>query len=112
MRQRTIAFTGHRPQHLGGFRPNHLHTACRNFLALAVKQAVECGGYTHFISGGALGVDQWAARIVLDYAMCGPVCTVKLTIARPFPSQDCKWPEESPPSLSGVASRRGRGCGR
>ena len=53
-----------------------------------------------FLSGGALGVDQWAADIVLDLKAeelkksYGRHCNIKLIVAQPFPSQSAKWPQE------------------
>lgn len=62
----TVCFTGHRQQKLGGFERNpttdYVKVALQGAIERAVKQKVEC-----FISGGALGVDQWAADTV-NYA--------------------------------------------
>ena len=49
-------------------------------------------GFNRFISGGALGVDQWAAEIVIELKI---VYDIKLIIAKPFPSQDSIWPLSS-----------------
>ena len=61
----TVCFTGHRQQRLGGFEKNptadYVKVALREAIERAVKQGVET-----FISGGNLGVGQWAADIVLD----------------------------------------------
>lgn len=83
-----IFFTGHRPQKLGGFNPNN-PTALwvRGELHRAVQRA-SGKGHHEFISGMALGVDQWAAEIVLDLRK-------RLVCAIPFPSQANKWPEAS-----------------
>ena len=56
----------------------------------AVERALK-KGFTHFISGGALGIDQLAANLVLQMRP-GYSARVRLTIARPFPSQDSAWP--------------------
>jgi len=90
----TCCFTGHRPDKLpGGYKENTV--GCVE-LKKALFQEVErlaSDGYTEFISGGALGVDTWAAEAVLEVKKTHPL--IKLTIARPFPSQDSKWPQES-----------------
>lgn len=88
MLEQTLAVTGHRPARLGGYEG-------RNPLAIWVKHRLRdvlqvCWneGFRSLISGGALGVDQWAAAIALEIGY-------DLTIARPFPSQDSVWPEAS-----------------
>jgi uncharacterized phage-like protein YoqJ len=89
----TLCFTGHRPDKLGGYNEN-------NQMAVGIKKALAeeierlaSDGFTEFISGGALGVDTWAAEAVLEVKKTHPL--IKLTIARPFPSQDSKWIQES-----------------
>ncbi|RLI53077.1 MAG: hypothetical protein DRP09_16600 [Candidatus Thorarchaeota archaeon] len=49
--------------------------------------------YYTFISGGALGTDQLAAKAVLNLKKEGR--PAHLIIARPFPSQSSKWPAPS-----------------
>ena len=84
----TACFTGHRPNKLGGYKtPNKIYNVIKNILDLSVDRAISLG-YDTFISGGALGVDQWALDVLF-----GKRCRV--IIARPFPSQDCRWPLES-----------------
>lgn len=89
----TVCFTGHRPDKLGGYNEN-------NQIAIKVKEDLNMtirncifNGYDTFISGGALGVDQWAAEKVLNWRREFP--NIKLIIARPFPSQACKWYKDS-----------------
>ena len=89
----TACFTGHRPGKLGGYDPNNqvnlkIRTALHNKIAEAISYNI-----TTFISGGALGVDQWAAESVLSYRDID--ARIKLIIARPFPSQASKWPKDS-----------------
>lgn len=81
-----IAFTGHRPERLGG-EPEVSATANRVVALLeeAIDRALTRYPEAHFLSGGARGVDQWAAALVLDRHAA-------LTIARPFPTQDARWP--------------------
>jgi uncharacterized phage-like protein YoqJ len=89
-RTTTIAFTGHRPQALGGFAPNLTHAWVRQTLASAIDAALECG-FTTFISGMALGVDTWAAIEVLNRRGCG----ARLIAAVPFAGQESLWPAEA-----------------
>lgn len=81
----TIAFTGHRPQKLGGFiipNPTYNHI-CSEIRAALIKFEP-----TEVISGMALGVDQWAAEIALDLGI--PLCA-----ALPFVGQEAVWPQVS-----------------
>jgi uncharacterized phage-like protein YoqJ len=85
-RERTIAFTGHRPQSLGGFAPNPTHAWVRQALATAIDVALD-RGFTTFISGMALGVDTWAAIEVLNRRGRG----ARLIAAVPCDGQESLW---------------------
>ena len=64
---RACSFTGHRPQKFP-WRYNESDPACvalKETLADQITQLYETG-YTEFLTGMALGVDLWAAQIVLD----------------------------------------------
>lgn len=88
-----VCFTGHRPDKLGGYNENN-QTAkdVKSALMAQILKFIE-EGFTEFIAGGALGTDTWAAEAVIEARKSHP--GVKLTIARPFPSQDSKWFQES-----------------
>lgn len=82
-----IAFTGHRPDKLGGYYPNQLH--------LAVKQVLreKLGMHQHngtvvAMSGMALGVDTWAAEACVELG-------IPFIAAVPFVGQESRWPEKS-----------------
>jgi uncharacterized phage-like protein YoqJ len=78
---------------LGGYDENNPRARyVKGALAKQIKQLVE-QGYQEFISGGALGIDTWAAEIVLEFKKAQP--HIRLIIAKPFPSQDKIWPEAS-----------------
>lgn len=90
---KALCFTGHRPNKLGGYsgeRAETIQSGIFEALVTAITNAVT-SGFDTFISGGALGVDQIAAEAVLYVKEKHP--DIKLIIARPFPSQSCKWPE-------------------
>jgi uncharacterized phage-like protein YoqJ len=93
-----LAFTGHRPQRLGGFNP-HNPTACwvRKQLAAAIERAVRAGFRT-FIAGGALGFDYWAACAVLDQQQ-------HLILALPFAGHDRRWPTQRRTELAVLMER-------
>lgn len=87
----TACFTGHRPQNLTcGF--NETHPACikiKNQLERLIIGLIEKKNVTHFISGVALGVDTWAAEIVLKLKEEYPNITLEAAI--PCCSQTCSW---------------------
>ena len=62
------AFTGHRPQNLP-FRFDETDERCLRLkveLRKLIVQMIEQKNVTHFISGMALGIDTYAAEMVLD----------------------------------------------
>ena len=87
----TVCFTGHRPQNLPcGF--NEEHPVCRKIklqLERLIIGVIEKKNVTHFISGMALGTDQWAAEIVLFLKEEYPEIT--LEAALPCRSQTLCW---------------------
>lgn len=86
--QQAVCFTGHRPERLGGYFPNPIQARVKDSLRKAVENAVQ-ERIENFISGGALGVDQWAAEIILE--MKGKGASVQLCIAKPFRGQEERW---------------------
>lgn len=97
---KTLCFTGHRPQKLGGFygeKALAIQVPLQKRLIDIIHRAIEAG-FDTFISGGALGVDQMAIEAVLHHKQAG--ATIKLIIARPFPSQGSKWPEAAQKKLA------------
>ena len=91
--EKTASFTGHRPGRLDGYDKNSpLNSEVRAFLRSAIER-LKNEGYEYFISGGALGVDQWAADIVLEMGL-------KLVIALPFATYGENWLKPSQDELS------------
>lgn len=86
-REKTVCFTGHRPEKLpGGNKPDGafikmLKSMLEYHIILAVQE-----GYRYFISGLARGVDLWAAEMVLDLKKKDP--DISLIGAVPFPEQN------------------------
>lgn len=84
-----VAFTGHRPDKLGGygsvnpFRDRLKEKLARRLTELRVEHSDLC-----CISGMALGFDQWAAKVCLDLK-------IPFTAAIPFAGQESRWPAES-----------------
>ena len=95
---KAVSFTGHRPEKLGGYDKNDpKNQKVIEFLGVAVKR-LQGEGYEEFISGGALGVDQWAAQVVLDLG-------AKLTLALPFAAYGENWPAESQKVLEDLKAK-------
>ena len=86
---KTVCFTGHRPDKLGGYdERNPLAEFVKDELRRIVRSLITEGA-RKFICGGALGVDTWAAEIVLSLREEFP--DIYLLIAKPFPSQAVRW---------------------
>lgn len=88
---KTCAFTGHRPQNLP-FGFNEENECCINLkktLREQIINLIENEGVTHFISGMAIGVDMYAAEIVLDLKARYPNITLESAI--PCETQAVKW---------------------
>ena len=87
----TVCFTGHRPQKLPcGF--NEEHPACikiKSQLRRLIVGVIEKKNVTKFISGMAIGVDMWAAEIVLDLKNDYPNITLEASI--PCKNQAASW---------------------
>jgi uncharacterized phage-like protein YoqJ len=80
-----VAFTGHRPDKLGGYKlPNSTYLrVCQKIDAKLKELKPE-----KVISGMALGIDQWAAFIAHKQK-------IPFIAAVPFFNQECKWPQSS-----------------
>ncbi len=85
-----VAFTGHRPNKLGGYgeknplRDQIMYLICDQLdIWKRTDPEIRC------ISGMALGVDQWAAMC------CTLVGSIPYVAAIPFAGQELKWPPES-----------------
>ena len=87
----TACFTGHRPQSLP-CKFDETHPACikiKNQLERLIIGLIEKKNVTHFISGVALGVDTWAAEIVLELKEEYPNITLEAAV--PCRSQTASW---------------------
>ena len=88
---KSCAFTGHRPQKLpfGFNEADERCTALKDILRKQILHLIEKEKVTHFISGMALGVDMYAAEIVLDIKKTYPGITLESAI--PCETQANKW---------------------
>lgn len=88
---KTCCFTGHRPQSLP-FRFNEQDersTRLKQLLREEIERQIVEEGVTHFISGMAIGVDMYAAEIVLELKAKYPQITLESAI--PCETQAVKW---------------------
>lgn len=88
---KTCCFTGHRPQKLGYGENSIQCDELKNRLEELIIELIEKEGVTHFISGVALGVDTYAANIVLNLKTQYPDITLECAI--PCENQAEKWNE-------------------
>lgn len=88
---KTCCFTGHRPQKLGYGENSIQCDELKNRLEELIIELIEKEGVTHFISGVALGVDTYAANIVLKLKSNYPMITLECAI--PCETQAVKWNE-------------------
>lgn len=87
----TACFTGHRPQSLpcGSSETHPICLKIKSQLKRLVIGLIEKKNVTHFISGVALGIDTWAAEIVLELKKEYPNITLETAI--PCRSQADRW---------------------
>ena len=88
---KTCCFTGHRPQSLP-FRFDEQDSRClrlKQVLRKEIERQIIEEGVTHFISGMTIGVDMYAAEIVLDLKKKYPQITLEAAI--PCETQAVKW---------------------
>ena len=93
-RKHRCAFAGHRPEKLNIDKK----TVCQ----LLEKEIIKAynDGFNVFVSGGARGVDMWAAEIVLSLKeSCEDM---KLICAIPFPNYDSRWYYEDRAELQAI----------
>ena len=91
MKTKTCCFTGHRPQSLQfGFNENDSRCAAlKQTLREQIIRLIEEENVTHFISGMAIGIDMYAAEIVLNLKKSYPGITLESAI--PCETQAVKW---------------------
>jgi uncharacterized phage-like protein YoqJ len=80
-----VAFTGHRPNKLGGYNlPNPIYLHVCQEIDKTLKEIKA----TKVITGMALGVDQWAAWVAIQN-------NIPFIAAIPFEGQEKAWPTKS-----------------
>jgi len=103
--EKTVCFSGHRPNKLGGYKDkNGIQLNLYKHLARVVEIA-SMNGFTKFISGGAQGVDQIAARAVINRRNNPVYSHIKLILALPYRYYGEVWPEISRKVLKNIMKR-------
>ena len=88
----SCAITGHRPARFK-FKYNEHYKLCikiKKALASEIKACYE-KGVRRFWVGGAIGVDTWAAEILLELKQQERYKDIELYVAIPFPDYDAKF---------------------
>lgn len=98
----TVCFTGHRPGKLNGYDPKD-NKKLLLLLRDIIVNYIEVGNVSTFISGMALGIDIWCAKIVLKLKETYP--HIKLICAIPCVDQGNSWPEESQKDWQHIVDR-------
>ncbi len=87
---KACCFTGHRPQRLGYAENSPQCAMLKEKIRAVLIQLIETRGFAHFITGMALGVDLYAAQIVLDLKAQYPQITLECVL--PCAKQTAGWP--------------------
>ena len=100
----SCAFTGHRPNKLP-WRYDEDAPRCVALKRTLAEQiaALANNGYTHFLSGMALGVDCWCSQIILDLREKNSA--LKLHCLLPCEGQEKKWPASSQERYHAILER-------
>lgn len=96
--RKVVAVTGHRPQKLGGYEEN---SPMQAIVKRHLRAKFEELRPDVLISGMALGVDQWAARIALDIG-------IPLIAALPFTGQSSLWLPDQRTAYDNLLARANR----
>lgn len=104
---KVISFTGHRPKYWGTYDESTPSiVALKDRLWNVIEAAIVHCETEEFISGMALGLDTWAAEIVLALQQKYP--HIRLVAAVPFVGQENAWPFESRSRYNLILARASR----
>lgn len=102
-RELTCCFTGHRPQNLGFEPDSAAETALKNRISGEILRLIGDQNVRHFISGMALGVDTYAAGIVLKLREIYPDITLECAV--PCRGQEKRWKKADREIYADILSR-------
>jgi uncharacterized phage-like protein YoqJ len=88
IREKTVCFSGHRTEKLPPVcQTDEGRRVLASFIVSAVEESIEAG-YDTFITGGARGIDLWAAMIIVGMKADRPSAGLKLVTAVPYRNQN------------------------
>lgn len=100
----SCCFTGHRPNKLYGYDPrSEGNLKLLKQLRSIIVEHIEENDIDTFITGMALGIDMWAAMIVLRLRERYP--HIKLVAAVPCKNHSGKWPQQSKDEWQDIINR-------
>lgn len=98
-----VSFTGHRPEKLPFFsEEDPMCAELKERLKKLIRKLINDGA-EEFFSGMALGVDTWAAELVLELKNDYP--NIKLTAVIPCPEQADRWSAEQQERYRSILKR-------
>lgn len=100
---KTACFTGHRPNKLGGYKPSENKELLWRLREVIIDH-IENKGVSVFITGMALGIDTWAARIVIKLKET-LYPHLHLVAAIPCKGQESRWLKESQEEYEWILDR-------
>jgi len=94
MSKKSCAITGHNPQRFN-FKYNEQAMLCQSIKAALLEQikVLYSNGVRLFYVGCAVGVDTWAAEIIIDLKQQDDFAEIELFCAIPFPNHSEKFTE-------------------
>lgn len=92
MTEKTVCFSGHRPEKLPGKGRDDCSETLfiKDLLRSKIENSID-EGYTRFFSGVARGIDLWAAQAVLELKKKHP--DIQLVCVKPVENQGHNFPE-------------------
>lgn len=104
MEQLSCAFTGHRPNRFP-WRENESDPRCVALKAVLMEQimALSKAGVADYFTGGAAGVDCWAALMVLELREKNPA--LKLHCILPYEGQADSWSDSARERYDSILKR-------
>jgi uncharacterized phage-like protein YoqJ len=88
VRAKTVCFSGHRTEKLPAVcQTDEGRRVLASFIVAAIEESI-AAGFDTFITGGARGVDLWAAMIIAGMKADRPDAGLKLVTAVPFRNQN------------------------
>lgn len=90
MYEKTVCFSGHRPEKLpnGGDENSIAISQLKSLLYKEIYDSITAG-YTEFITGLARGIDNWAAEMIIDFK--NKNSDIRLICVKPYTGYGDNW---------------------